>query len=137
MTIVTSHRRAVLTVSTFIVLSIVLAAHPAYAQDAVASDQVFVIPQLWLPVISALVTNVLQALITKYNAESGVKALVGIVLVAVSTVLQNVVSNGGTVDMATIGSTAVITFLTHVATWVAITNPFHIPAKLAPNSGIG
>lgn len=138
MTIVTHHRRAVLTVSTFIVLSITLAASPAFAQtDPVASDQVFVIPQLWLPVLAAFVTNILQGLITKYNAESGLKALVGIVLMAVSTMIQNVISNGGHIDVATIGSTAVITFLTHVTMWVAVTNPFRIPAKLAPQSGLG
>lgn len=126
-------RRALTAVLAFTAVALVLG-DPAYAADT--AQRVFTIPPVWLTAIAALLVNLATALTTRLNGRPWVKAIVAMFFVAVASLIQNAIANGGLIDEALINTT-VITFVLTVVGYFGGIKPLRVPEVMVPEAGAG
>lgn len=108
------------------------------APVTVADGHKFVLTPLVVTIITGLLLPFLIALITKANASSLLKGLVGIVLAFVAAVLERamltdgsaIISGGLLVDVGAV-------YIPQLATYIGVWQHAGLNNKLAPNLGIG
>ena len=87
-------------------------------------------------VLAGTVTPLLTGLITKFQAGSGIKVLVSLVLIAIATVVSYIQTNT-TFEVKTVILLFATTLVMHVATYYGVWKPTGVSTKLAPDFGIG
>lgn len=97
---------------------------------------------LVISLLIGTVTPLLTGLIVKLQASSGVKSVVALVLVAVGSGINYVVSNDGNFDLASLLVLVFTAFVAHVSTYYGVWKPIGNPAgsptmNMTPNFGIG
>lgn len=115
--------------------------------DVVSSDPSGVTPAAItlqpyvVAIIIGTITPLLTGLITKLGASDGVKAIVSFVLIAIATVLNQIVHDNGTFVWRDTIILFATTLVMHIATFYGIWSPMgHGPAptaKLLPDVGVG
>lgn len=112
-------------------------ASPAFAEEVTKAVPSTITLEPWVvAIIIGTITPLITGLITKLSASSGLKALVNLVLVAVGTVLNLIVTNGGVFVVRDALVLFACTFVANVASYAGVWAP--VGAKnILPDKGIG
>lgn len=117
--------------------AVLLAAGPAHAADT-ADVATIDIDQAGVLLITGLVLPVIVGLATKLGASSKLKALTNFVAAGIAAFITNAVDDTGhaVFSLAQLRDW-VLVFTISTVTYLGLAKPLDLPAKLAPNHGLG
>lgn len=110
---------------------------PALAEQVTQAVPSTVTLEPWVvAILVGTVTPLITGLLTKLSAASGVKVLVNVVLVALGTVLNLIITNNGTFVVRDVIVLFACTFVANVASYAGVWAPVGLKNPL-PEKGIG